>query len=145
MLHIWPDSSACQSSEGLWLACCQRGKKNSVKVYSYFLGSGHWHFWVWRVPWNDLASCEHWLNIPNGHGGLPNVPGDEGTEREWTVTTAGIKSQLHRGCECVRFQSRQRVCSALSDVMLCVLSFPGWAALAGLRSAAYILIPFGMN
>lgn len=79
--------------------------------------------------------------------GLQTCSGDEGTEREWTVMTAGIKSQSHLVCKWIRFQSRQRGFALLCSLMGCCvfLSFPGWAAQAGFRSTAYILTPFGMN
>lgn len=38
VVSIYCHSTDCQSSDELWLACCQGGKKAVLRFYSYFLG-----------------------------------------------------------------------------------------------------------
>lgn len=113
VVSIYCHSNDCQSSDELWLACCQGGKKAVLRFYSYFLGpdtgisesAGSCEM-TWLPP-------EPWLNLPNGHGRPPNVRRDEGMGREWAAMTAGIESQMCCGCEQWHFQSGQRACSPL--------------------------------
>lgn len=116
--YVATSDPPAQSSEGLWLACCQENKNQSSRFYSYFLGPRHWHFWVWRVRWNDLAALEHWTQM--GMEGFQTCTEkkdqrerERESEREWAVMTTCVQCPMCWGCEWWHFQNDQWVCSLM--------------------------------
>lgn len=106
--HIWPSSTDCQSSEGLWLARCQGGRKKVFTAALLAPGTGISESGGSRE--NDLASLGRWFNLSKRHGYSPNMHrgGDDDDVRHGVSTCAGVGSCL-MWCRVSRvFQDEQR-------------------------------------